>query len=426
MKLSIFLVALILFELTTSIHCQCLFSSATDAGNDDNNDRSFSRSKSVSKLTCSYFTNNFQAYSNEYENTTYVRLQSDFTEIRIDSTKYTKLSSFVLECEPLVNTLNMSYLSNLTSLSSLEIPLNNYKTINSNLNNESNTFEKLETFETIGAKNILGSYSYFLNLKQLHLNFYKIQCFDITSLPNSLIFFRITSDRDTALVNQISLKKLSNLFELFLPYNPYRPNAELISSSEKVLRTVNLYNQKFLVDTNLTKLHMKNSETPLKYIPTNLRVLSLYNSDLNVACEQLKQSKVEELLIVNNKRSLDSFDMSCLPLNVTWLALQYNRIQNVNLKPLISLPHIRHIDLTGNPINCTCETFRDVYQILSKQSTLEILIDCEPNSVLTGYPLKYDYWSTFATVREILLKKLLKHDLDNMKCSSSEMTTAQP
>ena len=235
---------------------------------------------------------------------------------------------------------------------------------------------------------------------------------------------------------------------------------------------------------------MYQSGTPLEYVPINLEVLWLVNSELKIACEHLQISKISKLIVdkssvdmkclpklysllmentpqshfsfsdlpksiaylhshktgltkLNDFKSLADlsklfwisfksnklgyFDLSYLPSNLLGLSLNDNKIQNINLKPLLSHSHLTQIDLTGNPLICTCETFFDFIHIAIKQSTDQLWIDCSPDSLLTGYPLRYgdsgSPWS--ATARLNKLQEMLEHDRDNMKCFTSEMTTVQ-
>ena len=114
MKVFIFLGALFLLELTTHIHCHCDFFE-------------------FDWIHCENVTDNYLAYSQEYENVTFVTLNGNFTEFGFDS-KFYKLSNVVLNSESLVK-FKMDHLKNLTSLEIVEIMSDNDKTIDLNLNN---------------------------------------------------------------------------------------------------------------------------------------------------------------------------------------------------------------------------------------------------------------------------------------------------
>ena len=249
MKLSIFMVALVLLKLTIHINCQCEIVPATFSKN--------GYISSVIQLVCTGFNENYFAYSNEYENVTYIYLAGDFTDIGFDS-RYFKFSYVLLNSESLVN-FKMDHFKNLTLLESIKITSNNVKIIDLKLNDESIIFDKLETFEINGAKSILGSFTDFLNLKRLCLYSYKVGFFDFSLLPNSLVYFTITSNRETALVNQHSLKQLSYLNEIDVVGSKITLNASFIPCSLKELRIKNLISQKFLEDTNITFLQLHHS-----------------------------------------------------------------------------------------------------------------------------------------------------------------------
>ena len=82
------------------------------------------------RVLCADLNDKFLIHLNEYENTTNVRLEGDFTEIGSDS-RYTKLFSIVVNLESLVN-IRMNYLNNQMSLISLETTSKNDKTIDLN------------------------------------------------------------------------------------------------------------------------------------------------------------------------------------------------------------------------------------------------------------------------------------------------------
>ena len=46
-------------------------------------------------------------------------------------------------------------------------------------------------------------------------------------------------------------------------------------------------------------------QAPLEFIPPSLRTLQLVNTDLNVTCENLQQSKIDTLSIVNGSSLLN-------------------------------------------------------------------------------------------------------------------------
>ena len=101
MKDSIILAALVLLQLNSYIRCSCDFLLVY-------NDK-IPLSPIVTPpydyhLTCTYFNDNFLAYSIEYENLTYVSLSGNFTEIGFDS-RFTKLYCVELDGESRVNLL---------------------------------------------------------------------------------------------------------------------------------------------------------------------------------------------------------------------------------------------------------------------------------------------------------------------------------
>jgi len=423
MKVSLFLVGLALFELNTYVHGSC------DINRGD-------------ELTCTDFNDDFLAYSNEYENLTYVRLNGDFSEIGFDSS-YIKLSRVELNSKSLVN-FNMNNLNNLTALKHLHISSYSDKTVDLNFNGKRNDFKHLEVLELRGVKNILGSFTSFVNLTYIKLYRYEKDFFDFSLLPNSLVDFRIDSGRETTLVNEINLKRLSHLTLLNLKNSQTTLNASFIPSSLHYLYIKSVTDQQSLVETNITFLQMYKSETALEFIPMNLQDLRLWESELNVTCEQLQQSKISFWYIRTSKRSLDMkclpnvtstiyyifntqphFDLSYLPSKVKHLELLNNKIQSINLKPLISHRHIKQIGLTGNPINCTCETFRDFIQIVSNQSVEKLWLDCAHDSLLSRYPLRYGGFGSNAATRQIKLQEILDHNRHQRDCAveHTEVTT---
>ena len=226
--------------------------------------------------------------------------------------------------------------------------------------------------------------------------------------------FRISSYFETKLLNDFSLKRLSHLRNLDLQNPQTTLNVSFVPSSLQYLSIKNITNQQSIINSNITHLLMFNSETPLKYIPINLRNLWLSDSNFNLTCKHLQQSKIEQLLIHKSIRGeFNSFNLSCLPANLSALQLQDNKIQNINLQPLISHPHIQWIGLIVNSLNCTCKTFRDFIQLASKQSTNQLSIDCSPNSLLSDYELRY---SNYSTTNQTTLNNILRHDRDNLKC----------
>ena len=82
-------------------------------------------------------------------------------------------------------------------------------------------------------------------------------------------------------------------------------NASFIPSSLQRLFVKNSINKESLFGTNITHLQVKNSETPLTYIPRNLRIFRLVDSSLSTTCEHLQQSKIEPLYIKHYKGSLN-------------------------------------------------------------------------------------------------------------------------
>jgi len=362
MKVSI-LTVVVLLELSAHIHGSCDI-----AGN---------------QLSCTEFNDNFLAYSNEYENVTYVRLSGDFTEIGFDS-RFIKLSTVYINSESLVN-FNMNNLNNLTSLKSVYEMSNHNMTVDLNVTGDSDTFKYLSLLSFRRVENILGSFTSFTKLKEIDLYQYEKEYFDFSLLPNSLGRLGISSSRATKLVNEIRLKRLPYLTQLYLSQATL--NASFIPSSLKFLLIKNLISQEDLVGTNINRLDLRQSQTPLEFIPTNLWRLWLSSTELNVTCEHLQKSKIDFLNIDNNR---GSFDMNCLPMSLTSLSLQGNKIQNINLKPLISHLYIKVMYL-HNPINCTCETFRDFVQIVSKQQTEIWRFNCATSSLLSGYPFEGRY-----------------------------------
>ena len=122
------------------------------------------------------------------------------------------------------------------------------------------------------------------------------------------------------LVNEISLKRLPHITELNLAFSNTTLNASFIPSCLKFLSIRNLISQKDLVGTNIISLKIYESQTPLEFIPTNLRTLWLEHTDLKVTCENLRQSKIENLYI-----HVSSFPVTDVSNNATesLLTLQY-------------------------------------------------------------------------------------------------------
>ena len=449
MKVSI-LTVVVLLELSAHIHGSCDI-----AGN---------------QLSCTEFNDNFLAYSNEYENVTYVRLSGDFTEIGFDS-RFIKLSTVYINSESLVN-FNMNNLNNLTSLKYVYVRSNNNITVDLNVIGDSDTVEHLSTLWFKRVQKILGSFTSFVNLEYIHISIYEKEYFDFSLLPNSLGRLSISSSRATKLVNEIRLKRLPYLTQLYLSQATL--NASFIPSSLQILEIKNLISQEDLAGTNITSLTMRYSQTPLKYIPTNLRELFLDRSKLIANCEHFQQSKIESLLLFNKRSLFDmkclpnitklhmiriksplefipanirrlwlsstelnvtcehlqkskiayltinnnpgSFDMNCLPMNLTRLYLIGNKIQNMNLKPLISHRYIKVMYLY-NPINCTCETFRDFVQIVSKEQTDILRFNCATSSLLSGYPFEHLYNATASLIQ------LQDYNQRHQNCTLAEKPT---
>ena len=120
------------------------------------------------------------------------------------------------------------------------------------------------------------------------------------------------------------------------------------------------------------------------------------------------------------------------------------------MKPLISQPHIKCF-VFYDPVNCTCETFRDFIQMARKQSldyidyskscfTLAQNVDGSVvkraiDSLLSGYRLLY--YCGITTTRQNRLQAILDYDRDNMNCTTvgkqpevktklTEVTTSHP
>jgi len=457
MKVSI-LTVVVLLELSAHIHGSCDI-----AGN---------------QLSCTEFNDNFLAYSNEYENVTYVRLSGDFTEIGFDS-RFIKLSTVYINSESLVN-FNMNNLNNLTSLKSVYEMSNHNMTVDLNVTGDSDTFKNLERLEFSRVQNILGNFTIFVNLEYINIYQYEKEYFDFSLLPNSLGHLGIWPSREvkleTKLVNEISLKRLPYLTQLHLSQATL--NASFIPSSLQVLSIKNLTSQENLVNTMITSLNMYYSQTPLEFIPSNLRFLLLEgDSELSANCELFQHSKVDYLMLVNKKRSLalkclpnitilymsqvqsplefiptnlrslsllypvlnvtcehleqskldylytnylpDSLDMNCLPKNLTRLDFYRSQIENINLKPLISHRYIKVMYLY-NYINCTCETFRDFIQIVRKQQTDVLQFSCATSSLLSGYNFDHAYNATASII------KLQDYNQRHQNCALVKVDKSEP
>ena len=130
--------------------------------------------------------------------------------------------------------------------------------------------------------------------------------------------------------------------QLHLLYAHTKLNASFVPSSLKLLRINTLTSQQFLTDSNVSHLHLFRSETSLEFIPINVRVLRIIDSELNVTCVHLQQSKIKYLSVTDNKRSLD---LKCLP-NVTHLVI-YNTPQ-YHLSFSFLPESIAHLDLESN------------------------------------------------------------------------------
>jgi len=274
MKISLILTAFIVLELTTNIHGVCNLAGRK-------------------RLRCTDFNENFLTYSSEHGNVTHVSLIGGFSEIGFDS-RFTKLLSVDIIREQLFS-FKMDYLNNLTSLTHLTVKP--CRSIDLNVVGKINNFKHLEFIQLTRLKYIPGSFTSFVNLKTIILNGYDVLYFDFNLLPNSLKVLKITSVRKMRLVNEISLKRLPRLTELNLEFSQTTLNASFIPSCLKILSIKNLISQKDLVGTNIIKLKIYKSQTPLKFIPTNLRSLWLTFTDLKVTCENLRQSKIENLFI---------------------------------------------------------------------------------------------------------------------------------
>ena len=174
------------------------------------------------------------------------------------------------------------------------------------------TFKYLPSLSFRRVENILGSFTSFTNLKKIDLYQYEKEYFDFSLLPNSLTVLSIYSSRGKGLVNEIGLKRLTHLYSLRLSATL---NASFIPSSLQTLEINGLTSQMDIVHTNITSLSMRQSETPLEFIPTNLRDLLLDDSELSENCENFQQNKVKSLILHNKKHLLDT---KCLP-NITTL-----------------------------------------------------------------------------------------------------------
>merc|ERR1739838_229644 len=237
---------------------------------------------------------NFLTYSSEHGNVTHVSLIGGFTEIGFDS-RFTKLLSVDIIREQLFS-FKMDYLNNLTSLTHLTVKP--CRMIDLNVVGKINNFKHLEFIHLTRLQYILGSFTSFVNLKTIKLDRYDLLYFDFKLLPNSLKVLKITSFFKVRLVNEISLKRLPHITELNLAFSQTTLNASFIPSCLKFLSIKNLISQEDLVGTNINRLTMRYSrKTPLKFIPPSVRSLRLTFTDLNVTCENLRQSKIENLFI---------------------------------------------------------------------------------------------------------------------------------
>jgi len=338
MKISVYLTALILLELSTNIQGSCDIVGK------------HSRGYVVKELHCTEFNDNFLAYSNEYENVTKVFLVGDFTEISFDS-RFTKLSYLRINSISLVH-FNINNVNNLTSLTYLNVNSNRKMTVDLNVTGESNTLENLSLFLLRRVENILGSFTYFVNLEFILLYQYEKETFDFSLLPNSLGRLIIYSSREVNLVNEICLKRLPQLTELNLGLSQTTFNASFIPSSLQNLSVKNLISQEDLVGTNITSLKMSKSQTPLEFIPSKLRELTLdYYSELSANCEHFQQSKVEQLSVRYSKKKRP-FYTKCLP-NITTLIMNRVQTQLEFIQPSLRTLRIAYTDL-----NVTCENLR--------------------------------------------------------------------
>merc|ERR1739838_112672 len=242
---------------------------------------------------------NFLTYSSEHGNVTQVSLSGRFTEIGFDS-RFTKLLSVDIIREQLFS-FKMDYLNNLTSLTHLTVKP--CRMIDLNVVGKINNFKHLEFIHLTRLQYILGSFTSFVNLKTIKLDRYDLPNFDFKLLPNSLNVLKITSVRKMRLVNEISLKRLPHITELNLVFSQTTLNASFIPSCLKFLSIRNLTSQEDLVGTNINRLTMRYSptplsrKTPLKFIPPSVRSLRLTFTDLKVTYENLRQSKIENLFI---------------------------------------------------------------------------------------------------------------------------------
>jgi len=175
----------------------------------------------------------------------------------------------------------------------------------------------------------------------------------------------------------------------------------------------------------LTSLNVRFSPLPLlnvSSLPGTLVSLDFYNSGPTVlfgAASLAALGELKRFSIMYNH--LSGFDFSLLPENVTNVSLRYNKIKNIDVKPLLNLNNIELIDLRENPIECTCDFFRDFISVSRKESVWKFYADCAADSLLSGYPFNYYKFGAGSSFKDIL-----RHNYAHVNCSLTAPLTTTP
>lgn len=109
-------------------------------------------------------------------------------------------------------------------------------------------------------------------------------------------------------------------------------------------------------------------------VPSHLTVLTIGDTTAReVPCELLKRLRHIEVMMIRRNKHLARFDTDCLRSPaLRWLELQRNNISHFNLEPLNTYGTLLNLNLSDNPLECSCDFFRHYLRFLTQARKVDV------------------------------------------------------
>lgn len=186
-------------------------------------------------------------------------------------------------------------------------------------------------------------YNPFPKLTHLYISGNMIQSISLNNiLPDTLTYLNLSNNR----ISEFLFEGLNNLLSLILDNNKIsRMGSDITLYGLNALQNLSLANNQISVFNNNT----------FQCVP-NLRYLNLRNTSSTFNFNILKPLKFLETLILDNNL-LENIPIS-IPLNITTLSLNCNKLRNLTYDTFINVPNLRKLHISRNMIsNINVDTF---------------------------------------------------------------------